>query len=112
MLLIHRGQVVANGSIEDIESSLGLDNRIELNGEGEIPDFENLIDSGTILGCVSTEKSWSCTIQNPDDEVIKKIIDAGHKVTEWKRKNPDIVELLCHATGLEIEEIGMEIGHK
>ena len=109
LLLIHRGQVVANGSIEDIESSLGLDNRIELNGEGEIPDFENLIDSGTILGCDSTEKSWSCTIQNPNDNVIKQIIDAGHKVTEWKRKTPDIVELLCHATGLEIEEIGMEI---
>ena len=23
--------------------------------------------------------------------------------------DPDIVELLCHATGLEIEDIGMEI---
>ena len=65
LLLIHRGQVVANGTIEDIESSLGLDNRIELNGEGEIPDFENLINSGTILDCVSTENTWLCTIQNP-----------------------------------------------
>lgn len=109
LLLIHRGQVVANGTIEEIESSLGLDNRIELNGEGEIPDFENLINSGTILDCVSTENTWLCTIQNPADDAIKKIVDSGHNITEWKRKTPDIVELLCHATGLEIEEIGMEI---
>ena len=108
LLLIHRGQVVANGSIEDIESSLGLDNRIELNGEGEIPDFENLIDSGTILGCDSTEKSWSCTIQNPNDNVIKQIIDAGHKVTEWKRKTR-YCRIIVSRTKLEIEEIGMEI---
>ena len=50
LLLIHRGQIVANGTIEDIESKLGLDDRIELRGRGAIPDFIKLF--GTDCVCL------------------------------------------------------------
>ena len=49
LLLIHRGQLVANGSIKDIEEKLGLADRIEIAGKGELPDLAKLIGSGTIL---------------------------------------------------------------
>ena len=109
LLLIHRGQIVADGSIGDIESKLGLDNRIELRGHGAIPDFTKLFGTDCVLDTHQKDRDWFCIIQNPGANAAKKIIDAGYDIREWKRKSPDIVELLCHATGLEIEEIGMEL---
>ena len=109
LLLIHRGQLVANGSIKDIEEKLGLADRIEIGGKGELPDLAKLIGSGTILEQTVDEQNWSCTIQHADDASIKNIVQAGHHITEWKRKAPDIVEMLCQATGLEVEEIGLEV---
>jgi len=109
LLLIHRGQIVADGTIEDIESKLGLDNRIELRGHGAIPDFAKLFGTDCVLNNHVKDSDWICIIQYPGPNAVKKIIDAGYEILEWKRKSPDIVELLCHATGLEIEEIGMEL---
>ena len=109
LLLIHRGQIVADGTIEDIESKLGLNNRIELRGHGVIPDFTKLFGTDCVLNNHVKDSDWICIIQYPGPNAVKKIIDAGYEILEWKRKSPDIVELLCHATGLEIEEIGMEL---
>ena len=109
LLLIHRGQIVADGTIEDIESKLGLDNRIELRGRGAIPDFTKLFGTDCVLKNHVKDSDWICIIQYPEPNAVKKIIDAGYEILEWKRKSPDIVELLCHATGLEIEDIGMEL---
>jgi len=109
LLLIHRGQIVADGTIEDIESKLGLDNRIELRGRGAIPDFSKLFGTDCVLNNHVKDSDWICIIQYPGPDAVKKIIDAGYEILEWKRKSPDIVELLCHATGLEIEDIGMEL---
>ena len=107
LLLIHRGQIVADGTIEDIESKLGLDNRIELRGHGAIPDFAKLFGTDCVLNNHVKDSDWICIIQYPGPNAVKKIIDAGYEILEWKRKSPDIVELLCHATGLEIEDIGI-----
>lgn len=109
LLLIHRGQIVADGTIEDIESKLGLDNRIELRGHGAIPDFTKLFGTDCVLNNHMKDGGWICIIQYPGPNAVKKIIDAGYEILEWKRKSPDIVELLCHSTGLEIEDIGMEL---
>ncbi|MEC7255912.1 MAG: ABC transporter ATP-binding protein [Candidatus Thermoplasmatota archaeon] len=109
LLLIHRGQIVADGTIEAIETKLGLENRIELQGIGKSPDLPKYIGSGEIIEHSDDGESWNSIIQNPDEDCIQKIINAGHNLIEWKRKRPDIVELLCQATGLEIEEIGMEV---
>ena len=109
LLLIHRGQIVADGTVEDIESKLGLDNRIELRGRGAIPDFTKLFGTDCVLKNHVKDSDWICIIQYPEPNAVKKIIDAGYEILEWKRKSPDIVELLCHATGLEIEDIGMEL---
>ena len=94
---------------EDIESKLGLDDRIELRGHGAIPDFIKLFGTDCVLNNHVKDSDWICIIQYPGSNAVKKIIDAGYEILEWKRKSPDIVELLCHATGLEIEDIGMEL---
>ncbi|GIR00272.1 MAG: hypothetical protein CM15mP8_4690 [Methanobacteriota archaeon] len=109
LMLIHRGQIVAEGTIGDIESRLGLDNRIDIRGRGKIPNLAQFFETGDIIHTENLDDSWNCTVQNPGPTAIKTIIDAGYEIIEWKKKSPDIVELLCHATGLELEDIGMEL---
>ena len=48
-------------------------------------------------------------IFQPDVKLMSRILENGHTIEFWQPKAPDIVEMLCNATGLEIEEIGMEI---
>ncbi len=109
LLLIHRGQIVADGTIDEIESKFGLNNRVEMRGLGKMPNFANLLGIEHVLDSEINSDYWICTVQNPGANAVKKIVDAGHQIIEWKRKPPDIVELLCHATGLEIEDIGMQL---
>ena len=48
-------------------------------------------------------------VLQPDSKLMSRILDNGHIINFWQPKAPDIVEMLCNATGLKIEEIGMEI---
>ena len=70
LLLIHRGQIVADGTIEAIETKLGLENRIELQGIGKSPDLAKYIGSGEIIEHSDDGESWNSIIQNPDEDCI------------------------------------------
>ena len=72
LLLIHRGQIVADGTIEDIESKLGLDNRIELRGHGAIPDFDKLFGTDCVLNNHVKDSDWICIIQYPRAKYCQK----------------------------------------
>ena len=55
------------------------------------------------------DNNWKAMIFQPDSKLISRILDNDHTIDFWQPKAPDIVEMLCSATGLEIEEIGMDI---
>lgn len=110
LALIHKGQIVAEGKISEIERDLGLSNRIEIAGEGKMPDFEKLINKkGELISSTNTANKWKAIVLQPDSKLMSRILDNGHTINFWHPKAPDIVEMLCNATGLKIEEIGMEI---
>ena len=110
LALIHKGQIVAEGKISEIERDLGLSNRIEIAGEGKMPDFEKLLNKkGELISSTNTANKWKAMVLQPDSKLMSRILDNGHTINFWHPKAPDIVEMLCNATGLKIEEIGMEI---
>jgi len=110
LALIHKGQIVAEGKISEIEQDLGLSNRIEIAGEGEMPDFGKLLNKKSeLISSTNTSKKWKAMVLQPDSKLMSRILDNGHIINFWQPKAPDIVEMLCNATGLKIEEIGMEI---
>ncbi len=110
LALIHKGQIVAFESIKQLEQDMNLDNRIEIGGTGQIPDFSSLLaKQSKVIELKLNTDSWNGLIYNPDDQLMRKLIERGHIIHKWNAKQPDIVEMLCCATGLEIEEIGMEI---
>ncbi|MBT4920140.1 MAG: ABC transporter ATP-binding protein [Euryarchaeota archaeon] len=110
LALIHKGQIVAEGKISEIEQDLGLSNRIEIAGEGEMPDFGKLLHKKSeLISSTNTSKKWKAMVLQPDSKLMSRILHNGHIINFWQPKAPDIVEMLCNATGLKIEEIGMEI---
>ena len=110
LALIHKGQIVADGKISEIERDLGLSDRVEISGEGEMPDFEKLLNKKSVLISSNyTNNNWEAMVLQPDSKLMSRILDNGHTINFWHPKAPDIVEMLCNATGLKIEEIGMEI---
>ena len=110
LALIHKGQIVAEGKISEIEQDLGLSDRIEIAGEGELPDFDKLLNKKSkLISSHYSSNKWEAMIFQPDAKLMSRILENGHTIEFWQPKAPDIVEMLCNATGLEIEEIGMEI---
>ena len=110
LALIHKGQIVAVGTIKQLEKEMQLDNRIEICGTGKLPNFADLLRKPSkIIDLAQHSTSWRSLIYHPDDQLMRRIIDSGHTIKSWNAKRPDIVEMLCCATGLEIEEIGLEI---
>ncbi len=110
LALIHKGQIVAEGKISEIERDLGLNDRVEIGGKGELPEFEKLLDKNSkLISSNYRDNNWKAMIFQPDSKLISRILDNDHTIDFWQPKAPDIVEMLCSATGLEIEEIGMDI---
>ena len=110
LALIHKGQIVAEGKISEIEQDLGLSDRVEIAGAGELPNFEKLLKKHSkLISSQHSSSKWEAMIFQPDAKLMSRILNNGHTIDFWQPKAPDIVEMLCNATGLEIEEIGMEI---
>ena len=110
LALLHKGQLLIEGTLNDIEDEFDLSNRIEISGTGKIPDFNQMMTDGEkIIQSKNTEEKWSVVLRTTSDEVLKKLIQKEHQILTWKSKEIDIVELLCAATGQNLEEIGFGV---
>ncbi|RPG77046.1 MAG: ABC transporter ATP-binding protein [Euryarchaeota archaeon TMED248] len=110
LALLHQGQLLIEGTLNDIENEFELGNRIEISGTGKIPNFNQIIgDNETIIESEKAEESWSVVLRTTNNEILKKLIENGHNILTWKSKEIDIVELLCAATGQNLEEIGFGV---
>lgn len=110
LALIHRGQLLIEGTLKDIEVKFGLDDRIEIQGIGELPDFNKILTSqGSILESRKSTEGWNVVIRNPDNSLLKKLVSSNVEITTWKTKDTDILEMICSATGQELDEIGFGV---
>lgn len=110
LALIHRGQLLIEGTLKDIENEYQLDNRIEIQGTGKIPDFQSMLtDSASLLDTQTRDDGWLVVIRNQDSNLLKNLIDSNAEISTWKTKDTDIVEMLCSATGQNLDEIGFEV---
>jgi ABC-type multidrug transport system ATPase subunit len=110
LALLHKGQLLIEGTLDDIENEFGLDDRIEIEGLGEMPDFGTLFsDSISILESQSLEHGWKIVVRNKSGNLLKQLVSSNIEISTWKAKDTDIVEMLCAATGLDLDEIGFGV---
>ena len=105
--LMHRGQMLACGSIESIAKSLDLQTKINVSGEGPAPDLSwcEAIDSKVEVDA----STWSVQLLDNGTTTMEMFLEKGIGIKAWTPQHPGIVEMLCAATGMNIEEVGLDI---
>ncbi len=105
--LMHRGQLLACDRLDVMAESLGLNSKIIVTGHGTLPDVSWCT---AIQGePVDTDGGWSVDLVDDGTASIEAFIERGIALQTWTPKHPGIVEMLCAATGMEIDEIGLDI---
>jgi ABC-type multidrug transport system ATPase subunit len=108
--LLHRGQLLDEGNLEEVERRLNLSNRYRIQGKGAI-DIASLLSDieHEHLDFEGDENEWSFVFRGQAEAVLHSLM-ASATVTSWSPVAPNLVELLCAATGMEVEDISLEVG--
>ena len=106
--LLHRGQLLDEGPLGEVEQRLGLSGRYAITGSGEV-DPKTLVDEKSILAFEQREHDWILTVDGPSAEVLKAADDSGVALTSWAPVRPNLVEWLCAATGMSVDDISLEV---
>ena len=106
--LLHRGQLLDEGPLDEVEQRLGLSGRYAITGTGEV-DPKTLVDGKAILTFEQREHDWTLTVNGPSAEALKAADDSGVVLTSWAPVRPNLVEWLCAATGMSVDDISLEV---
>lgn len=106
--LLHRGQLLDEGPLDEVEQRLGLSGRYAITGTGEV-DPKTLVDEKAILTFEQREHDWTLTVNGPSAEALKAADDSGVVLTSWAPVRPNLVEWLCAATGMSVDDISLEV---
>ena len=107
--LMHRGQLIECGELHEVERRLGLDQRYQIKGLGnlETTDLDQLPCEH--IASNQTEGEWSLTVRGDALAVVKAWMDEGRQITSWSPLQPQLIELLCAATGMDLDAISLDI---
>ena len=107
LALLHRGQLVAHGTTVSIQEKLGFEQLTEVGIDSELP--KNLVEGLDMLEHSSTDNTHHMILQNAPRNLLKDIVQLGIGVNTWREIQPSLIELLCAATGLDRQSIGMDV---
>ena len=107
LALLHRGQLVAHGTTVSIQEKLGFEQLTEVCLDSELP--EKLMENLDILEHSSTTLKHHMILQSAPKNLLNDIVELGIGVITWREIQPSLIELLCAATGLDRQSIGMDV---
>jgi ABC-type multidrug transport system ATPase subunit len=117
ILVLHRGQVIGEGEMAEVQSALGLVDSMRFSGLGEAP-IETFISAGL---AVETSRDcevghWSLTVDLPRGfsqlqvtELISSLAKSGNPPYLAEKLNHNLAEILAAATGLSPSDVGLEV---
>lgn len=108
--LLHRGQLLDEGPLEDVETRLALNGRYMISGTGKV-DL-NLHLKGIDLERIeetTNEDGWSLTFRGDSQEVLQALLSNDVVLSSWSPLAPNLVEWLCAATGMDVQDISLEV---
>jgi hypothetical protein len=94
--LLHRGQLLIQGDVENVAKKLDVGQKIAISGSGIPPE-----------GMEKDGNGWKGVLQGDPGELITTFQNQG---LEFISPQPiDLVEMITAATGLSIEDTGLEL---
>ena len=79
----------------------------ELVLDREIP--ESLSNSLNVLEYVDTASEHRYVIESGHPGLLEELVKRNFQISTWRVVPPTLIELLCSATGLDRETIGMDV---
>ena len=107
--LLHQGQLLDEGPMSTVEHRLGLGDRHQVVGQGQFTP--NLVEELNIehLSVEQRESDWTFIFRGEERSVLRTLVDHGTVINRWGPVEPDLVEWLCAATGLEPADMTLEV---
>lgn len=105
--LLHRGQLLAHGTTDSLRTRLGFERVTEIVLDRAID--EELLQAMTILEHVESEGLHRYVIESAQHDLLEVLVAKNHNISTWRVVPPTLIELLCAATGMDRETIGMDV---
>ena len=109
LALMHRGHILAEGTLKEVAKGLHLDSKTEIKGTGQVPHFSNYEIQDEDVEIEIQDNHWTARLEQAQPHLLAKLIYDGVEITEWGIRQPNVVEMLCAATGQSIEDVGLEV---
>ena len=108
--LLHRGQLLDEGPLEDVETRLALNGRYTVSGPDNIDLDQHLKDINfEHIELVTDKDGWSLTFRGEPHEVLQTLLSNDVILSSWSPVAPNLVEWLCAATGMDVQDISLEV---
>ncbi len=109
LALMHRGQILAEGTMEEIAQQLNLNKKTEISGPGTAPDFRKYVSDHDSIDIEQSQQNWRVVLSKNEKGLLQKLVSDGVDLTTWIDRSPNVIEMLCAATGQSIEDVGLEV---
>ena len=118
LAILHRGQMVAYGSLNEVEKALGCSPSLLVAGNGWCPPSAGSFGTGVTMEMIEPwhGEEWRFTLHRNDGwtsdekhDVLQAIEGSGGRISLLQTVLPSLEDLLSAATGESADEIGFEI---
>lgn len=109
LALMHRGQILAEGTMDEVAKQLSLDKKTEVSGYGKAPDFGTYLDDEGAIKIEQFENNWRAVLEKSQVGLLQKLVAGGVDISSWIDRPPNVIEMLCAATGQSVEDVGLEV---
>ncbi len=106
--IMHRGQLVEEGTMAEVSSRLGFSDLYRIQGKGAF-DIEMHFEEEQVIEYTQSEEVWSALVRGASQNTLQSILGSGASIISWAPYEPSLVDLLRSATGLELEEMSLEV---
>lgn len=109
LALMHRGQILAEGTMLEVAKQLNLNKKTEISGEGTAPDLSKYVPNVELIEVEQLSEGWRAVLNKSEPGLLKKLMADGIEITSWTIRQPNVIEMLCAATGQSVEDVGLEV---
>jgi len=109
LALMHRGQILAEGTMLEVSQQLNLSKKTEVSGMGKAPDFSKYMSTAEPVEVEQSTDGWRVVLGKSEPGLLPKLVADGIEITSWAIRQPNVIEMLCAATGQSIEDVGLEV---
>lgn len=108
LALMHRGNILAMSGYKNIARSLGVKEKLVIRGEGKTPTQEFLLQYGIEEPVIISGEDWVIKTEFTEKLLISDF-SKNYTLTHWAIEKMNLTELLVAATGLDPDQIGLEV---